>query len=524
MGDLDVAVPPSRTYRCRMMRFTLPLWVALALTAGCGSTVPLASQGTATLSADAGVAAADGLGAAPMSSSDGIAGDAGGTIDPGTSASGSLGTTPGIGSGSGSSKGSAEGSPGVASGSGGSTAAGAAAAADLTPIRVGIFYLDGGNQALSSGVGDTPVNFGDGRLEARAVVEDINKNGGVGGRKIEAFYRAVQAANANGAGLEAACRALIEDHKVSVIASMFNVRSQLVACAHKGGVVLLDVALGAGDDDLYREFSDTLFTPTQLNLDSEQRLVITEAMQTGRLKKGDKVGVLIQQDDESFQRVYDGTMKPLLTKPGIPVQSSSIATWTSSSDYSAAVLRFKSDGVTHVMFSVGNGGLPPVFFMQAAENQAYRPNYLMGDSTNTWFVGDSAPRSQVQNITGAGTYPIANVGVGQYPTTPREKKCLDVITAAGQRVSDRHSSLTATFYCEMLYGFAAIGATIKGPVTKASFRQAYYAMGTSYPAITTFRSNLGNGRNDNPATYRLLGWKSACSCISYLSPERPLPF
>ena len=503
--------------------------VALTLTTACGSTVPMAAGGGDTVATGGqGLAPADGLGA-PAPGGAGLPAEA--PAEVGAPDSGAVGGGP-TGDGSTTAGGDgaavAPGPAGSSSGAGaastsGTAPAGRAGAPDRTPVRVGIFYLDGGNQALSAGFGDTPVNFGDGRLEARAVVEDINRNGGVGGRRIEAFYQPVKATNANGAGLEAACRGLIEDHRVSVIASMFNVRSQLVACADKGGAILLDVALGAGDAALYREFADTLFTPTQLNLDSEQRLVITEAVQNGRLKKGDKVGVLVQQDDETFQRVYDSTMKPVLSELGVSVQSSSIATAMSSGDYSAAVLRFKSDGVSHVMFSVGNGGIPPVFFMQAAENQDYRPKYLMGDSTNTWFVGDSAPRAQVQSITGAGTYPIANVDTSQYPTTPREKKCLDVISAAGQRVADRHSSLTATFYCEMLYGFAAIGATVQGPLTKASFRQAYYAMGTSYPAITTFRSNLGNGRNDNPATYRLLGWKAACSCISYLSPERAVP-
>ena len=502
-----------------MRRTLLPVCAALALATACGTTVPVAQQpaGGGVAQPGLGAPAADGLtapGAVPDGTvaapgSDGL--PAGAPVGTG-GAAGATGTTRPVGT-----------APGGTTGTtGGTTAAGGPV--DRTPVRVGIFYLDGGNQALSAGFGDTPVNFGDGRLEARAVVEDINRNGGVGGRKIEPFYRAVQAANANGAGLEAACRALIEDNKVQVIASMFNVRSQLVACAQKGGAILLDVALGAGDDDLYREFPDTLYTPTQLNLDSEQRLVITEAVQTKRLTREHKVGVVIQQDDETFQRVYDGTMKPLLSRYGIPVQSSTIANHLATNDISAAVLRFKTDGVTHVMFSAGNGGIPPLFFMQNADQQEYTPKYLMGDSTNTWFVGDSAPRSQVQNITGAGTYPVANVDASQYPTTPREKRCLDVITAAGQRTSDRHTSLTATFYCEMLYGFAAIGARVQGPLTKAAFRSAYYAMGTEYPAITTFRSNLGNGRNDNPAAYRLLGWKPACSCISYLSPERPLPF
>lgn len=497
--------------------------LALVLTTACGSTVQQVGTtgGTDALAVEGG--SADGLTVA--AGDDGLAlpadpaatGTTGGTAaSGGTTTSSSSGGTAGP-------AGSPAAAPGTAAAGTASSAAPAAGGPrDTTPVRVGIFYLEGGNQAISAGFGNTPVSFGDGRLEARAVVEDINKKGGVGGRKIEPFFAGVQAQNANGPGLEAACRRLIEDDKVSVIVSMFNVRSQLVECAKKGGAILLDVALGAGDDDLYQAYPDTLFTPTQLNLDSEQRLVISNAHKSGQLN-GAKVGVVIQQDDETFQRVYDGTMKPLLQQLRVPVQSSTIATATSTNDISAAVLRFKTDGVTHVMFSVGNGGIPPLFFMQGAQQQAFFPKYLMGDSTNTWFVGDTAPREQVRNITGAGTYPIANVNASQYPTTPAEKRCLDVISAAGQRVNDRHTSLTATFYCEMLYGFAAIGGTVTGKLDKASFRAAYSRMGTSYPAITTFRSNLGNGRNDNPATYRLLGWKDGCSCISYLSGEQPIP-
>lgn len=48
--------------------------------------------------------------------------------------------------------------------------------------------------------------------------------------------------------------------------------------------------------------------------------------------------------------------------------------------------------MTVVQFSAGNGGIPELLFMQAAEQQQYRPKYIMGDSTDTWFVGKQAPQ------------------------------------------------------------------------------------------------------------------------------------
>jgi hypothetical protein len=393
---------------------------------------------------------------------------------------------------------------------------------DQSPLQIGVLYVNGGNTAIASAFADTPVSFGDGRLEAQAVVDDINANGGVRGRMLEAHYAPVEAANANGPGLQAACESLVHDHDVFAIMSIFNVRSLLAACAAKYEKILFSSALGGGDDDLYAEFRDWVFTPTQLSLDREQRTVLHVGRESGRITAGSKVGVVIQDDDPQYNRVYEGTIAPILDGWDVDHFPAHIASAGSTGDISGAVLRFKAEGVTSVLFSAGNGGIPVVFFMQTAEQQAYHPRYELGDSSNTWFVGSQAPIAQRRNIHGAGTYPIANVHASQYPTTPREQHCLDVISDAGEPVDDRHTSLTATFYCEIIYGFAAVGNRVTGPMTPASWRTAYYGFGTDYPAITTFASDLSTGRNDNPALYRVLGFLEDCACITYLSDRRPL--
>jgi ABC-type branched-subunit amino acid transport system substrate-binding protein len=390
---------------------------------------------------------------------------------------------------------------------------------DRTPIKVGAFYLNGGNAALGSGFAATPVNFGDGQLEARAIVADINAHGGVGGRPIELYLQKVEATDASKPqAFDAACAALAEDHHVFVILSMFNLRSPLAACAAKHKTLLLDAALGAGDDVVYRTYGDWAFTPAEMSLDTEQKLVLQNAAATGVVSPKTKVGVVVQNDDEIFLRVLKNTIEPTLKSLGVPYESMVIASATDTSGMANAILKFKTNNVGVVEFSAGNGGIPEVLFMQAADQQQFHPKYIMGDSTDTWFVGDSAPATQAQQITGVGSYPIANVNANQIPPSAAEKHCLNVITKAGEPVADRHSSLTATFYCEMFYGFAAAGAQVQGRMTSDAWRTAYRSLGPRYPAVTSFAVDVNLNPNAGARGYRSLAWNTQCRCVAYSSP------
>lgn len=399
----------------------------------------------------------------------------------------------------------------------------ASTVADKTPIKIGAFYIKGGNELLATALKGTPVNFGDGQLEAKAVVEDINKHGGVGGRPIELH---MQGFNANDSGnpeaFQAACVALIDDKKVFAIMSIFNIRSDMAECAAKRKTFLLSVALGAGDDFLYKQYADWVFSPAAMSLNTEQKLVIANAAATGVISKTKKVGVLLESDDEQFVRVFKTAIEPALKALKIPYESFTLAAANDTAGISNAVLKFASSGVDVVQFSLGAGGVPELLFMQTANTQGYQPKYIMGDSTNTWFVGNSAPRAQVRNITGVGSYPMANVNASQVPSTPGEKKCLEVISAAGEDVKDRQSSLTATFYCEMFYGFAAAGSRVAGKMTADGWRNAYRTMGPAYPSMITFAADVTRTPNAPAVGYRPLGWSDGCSCITYTGPLQRL--
>jgi hypothetical protein len=503
-------------FRTRRTRAVAGLLLLLGL-AGCGTTVPLADQraaGNASGLAGDGMSVDAGGAAAGAAAGTGGAGAVAGS--PGSGASGSTGAaTTGTSGTSGTS---------VAAGTTGTAAGGVTSGpVDATPVRVAVFYLNGGNQVLSAAFPGSSVSFGDGKREATAVINDVNARGGAGGRKIAPRFVPVEATDANNTGLQKACQGAVQDYQPVAIFAMFNLAEGLSSCARKNGVLIIDVALGAGDDKLYADARDIAFSPSQMSRNAEQELVLGLARQADRLPTGKPVGLLVQGDDPSYERVAKTTIEPLLTSYGVPFITQSISTGADTNGINAAILKFASSDVDTVVFSLGNGGIPEVLFMQSAEQQQYRPAYLMGDSTNTSFVGNQAPPEQIKRISGAGTYPLANVAANQYPSSPGEKRCLALLNKEIGGYTDRGSSLTGTLYCEIVESFAYVAGKVPGKLTQSAWAQAYHALGSGYTPVTTFATRFLPGRQDGASGYRTFGYGASCSCITYTSPVRATP-
>jgi hypothetical protein len=485
----------------------LPLVAAI----GCGSTVQTGANGQDAVGTD-------GLGVASGSTT-GTGSSAGGdsslSLPGGSSASAS-----GAGSGStlpGSS--GAAGSAGASSTPASSGGAPAAVPGSHAPIRVGFEVIQGGNQLVTQGLG-TPVNFGDGKAEVTGIVHAVNKDGGVNGHPILPFFGNWNAATQEN-GRESDCTKLTEDDKVSFIITVVNMSEGYAACAARHNVPLINASFGAGDDDMYRQFAQYLYTPSLLSLNKEEQIVLTTGHASGRVVSSKHVGVIVDNTppgDPQYQRVLQTTVEPTLKSWNVPYETFSV---TTQGDVNNAVLRFRADGVKTVVF-VAPSGIIEILFMQAAEQQEYRPDYVLGDSTDPWFIGEAAPTAQVQHVSGAGSLPVSNVPDKQYPTTAREKECFREIATQGEDNKNRHASLTATVYCEGVDEFVAIASHVTGALTPASFYAAYPTVGSSYDPVTTFKINFNNGRHTGAAEYRTLGYTTKCHCIDYTGALRPV--
>jgi hypothetical protein len=484
------------------------LLACAALTAACGTTAHFNSSATSAGGGGDGLSL--GTTVVPNSANASISGTVPGTITATPGAQGATSTTLGI----------APTLAGTTPATSGPTGTPIAAGAD---IPIAFFYVNGGNQVLSSVFPGTSVAFGNGKAEAQALINDVNGHGGINGRHLRPYFVPIQATNATDTALQQACLGAVQDDHPFAILSIFNVSGGLAACATQTHTLFLDVALGAGDDEIYNTAPNYLFTPTQISRDAEQRLILGLAHAEGRITPSTRVGILSEADDPMYGRVVTRTIEPLLSSWGVPYIAESLSQGADTSGMSSAVLRFKTANVSSVVFSLGSGGIPEVLFMDAADLQAFFPAYLMGDSTDTSFVGGSALSTEAKRIWGAGTMPLANVATGRYPTTPGEQACISLMNASfspGYR--DRGTSLTATLYCDLVDVFVAVGRSVQGPLDAASWVAAYRGFGTRYTAVTTFATDFSAAANYGASEYRELSWLPACSCVTYTSPVRPI--
>jgi ABC-type branched-subunit amino acid transport system substrate-binding protein len=495
-----------------MLRFRTPQLCGLLLAtllAGCGTTVPAAQRTGSTSTLDGslgGAPAADGTGGSGGTSTTGT----GSALTGGTgAAAGPAGTTGSTGLG-------------TAGTTGGTSSGTVGAVKDSAPLKVGVFYLNGGNQLISAAFPGSSVSFGDGKKEAQAVIDDINAHGGAGGHKLVPTWIAVQATD-NDANRQAACLGAVQDAHPVALFAIFNLSAGLARCVQQSNTLMIDVALGAGDEYLYKQAKNLAFSPSQLTRDAEQKLVLGLAHQQGRLPAGKTVGIVAQGDDPMYPRVVHDTIEPLLRSWGVPYDEEILSSGSDTSGMNSAILKFQTSHVDTVVFSLGSGGIPEVLFMQGAEQQQFRPAYLMGDSTDTNFVGSQAPANQIKRISGAGTYPLANVRADQYPSSPAEKRCLALLNNAIGGYTNRYSSLTGTLYCEIVDSFAFVASHVQGPVTPAAWSQAFHSLGSAYTPVTSFTTRFLPGRPDGASSYRAIGYGASCGCLTYTSPTRPIP-
>ena len=501
--------------------------VLCLLLAACASTVQVGLQAPGGVPASE-VAAADGL-SAPAPGQPAAGGGVPATTAPGVPATttqpaaapGGTGTAPAPAAASGPPAGGADAPPAAgAGGRGAGTPARAEGPRDTTPIRLGFIVLKNGD-AFVAGMG-TEVSFGNGRRHVEAVVDDLNERGGVDGRKVEPFYAEYDAAAVDTeANYVAACTKLAEDDKVVAILTPINVLDSVVACAAKYRTPLLNASFDPGDDHAYAKFGDYFFSPSLLSLDNGVRLMLQTLRRRGELGADTKVGIMYRTKSPHYKRVVDRVYVPLLESWGIPYELAGIRDY--SQDVNAAQLRFATSDVNLVMFMAPNG-INQLLFMQSAEQQGYRPRYFTTDTDSTRFVSANVPRAQARNIAGVGTLPLSNVPADQYPPSPQEAACLELIRErSGENTANRVSSLTATLYCELVYAFAAVAERVSGPLTVDAWRAAYATVGTSYRPISTFGIDFGNGRHDNATLYRPYAWDDGCGCLTYTGKARPVP-
>jgi hypothetical protein len=479
--------------------------------AGCGSTVQ-----------NRGVAGEAGLSGSPSDAhaavGDTAVADEFGSVAPQTSAGSSSARRDGRAGGPSAATGSAAGK--AASG-------GAVRGVTSTEIRIGYGTQKDADQA-AVGFGLQAV-FGDQEGQARAVVDDINKHGGVLGRKLVLVVHDDKTANDNASADTTATRQCADWTQDRPVFAGINIvgsrnRPSAFACMANARTPLLISDLTSHTVADLTKFAPYLYAPGVAAMERYVPAWIDRLNARGYFTSWNtvtggpgaapvKLGVPYVDSDTG--RLYFETVKKALARIGRKADES--FAFSEGTDALAQIpstmLRFKSNNVTHVLLPES-----AYLFTPVAERQAYRPRYALTtlDGLSSLTITTS-PAEQLRGALGVGWFPTSDVDAAHDPgdVSPNETRCKNVMAAAGFGTTDRLTLTTQLIVCELFYVLAD-GLRRVGSVTASALQDGIASLGTGFQPVFTFFERYGPGRYDGAGAARDLGYDNGCACFVYL--------
>ena len=479
----------------------------LALTTACGSTVQSSTALTGTAPQ---AAVGDGLGAAPPVAEVGAAPDSPGAVSSAAqpaqerTASGPAAAAPVAGSVS------------VAPASEMTTTL---PGVTRTTITVGVIAADpAADETLenagfgAAAVGNEPANW-------QAAADEVNARGGIGGRQVKLLFHLVNLTDPPSVQGQAACARFTEDNTVAVVLSGYFYEPAHSCLSQQGVPALLGTNYGV-DRTAAQQTSTVIAWATPL-LDRLASTLVDGYARLDRLKPETSVGLFVV-DSPPYRRSA-AQLQAALTRRGLKVVTRTVRDSNNgdyggaSGDASAAVLQFRSAGVTEVLF-LSRNAFEPTLLMQAASSQGYEPTYLLSTQQYPAALIGLAPASQLDGALALGWAPAVDLTTG-YDERPEARRCLDALEKRGRSFSSGTQALAALLACDgldLLDRAADRPGALSG---RPALLGAVLAAGEGFPSAVTYPTAFPDGRRDGVAAYRPMAYSGDCRCFRYTGPN-----
>ena len=514
-----------------------------ALASGCGTTVKQAASEGAVPGADG--LTAPGTTSGSGSLSGGTAGATGGTTAAGMT--GALGGTTTTGTSGGSAAVPGATPTGIRGGTG---PAATTQGLGVTPtkIYIGVTYSTGNDEA-NRALGNN-LTTGDQQADAQAVINDINEHGGVAGRKLVPVWYDYQQTDARPYATidNEACAKFTQDNHVFAVAGD-GITDNFAACVTRAGAMMVASASGIiGPDKAYFERFPYVFNigyPTQDRMMAEEvRSLVRQDYfsgwnsATGTPAKANpaKLGI-ISFDTSSWNTPLDHVMLPMLRQAGHPVDPANVQRITypsdtnqvagSVADIQSAVLKFRQNGITHVIVLDGNGSMT-LHMLNNMRGQHYYPRLGVNSATGVEVLATQY-HEDAQSFNGAvglGWLPILDLppGDGDKYFTSHTKDCIRMVEKrTGQKFADVNAASVALGYCDQLYLLASGINRAVGVLNRDAVSTALEALGGSFPAAGTHGVYFSPTRHDGIEFGYDLKYDADCGCTKYVRGPFRIP-
>jgi hypothetical protein len=362
-----------------------------------------------------------------------------------------------------------------------------------------------------------------------ALVNAMNKAGGMAGRRIEPVYAEVDsAANDYSTMLQAVCERLTRDnHVAAVLAGLGAYSPTFEACLQGTTTPHLDSGFVTGDSRDLQTYP-LLISTGAFSVDRRVKAMAEVAIVDGWLTSANKLGVLLD-DCPRNHRAYD-SLTAILQSHGMAIADSGSLRCTtgfgSAGDAAAAmqnfVLSFRQTGVDRVLIISDFEAVGFLLFAQSAESQRYRPGYVLSSVSGAAALAANIPAEQLKNVHGAGW--LAAVDVTNPQMGPNTKRCFDLIASEGLQIRSTADMYSVTTACDVLFLYEAGLRATAGDANAARIVPAMLAAAQTYehPAMSG-PSALSATRHDGASAAQAFGYEPSCGCLRYRGSPLPIP-
>ncbi|MGH2784154.1 MAG: hypothetical protein ACRDJ1_02725 [Actinomycetota bacterium] len=414
------------------------------------------------------------------------------------------------------------------------TSAGGALGPGITKdtIYIGGVYLTNaaaGNSAVAGAAGTDPGDF---RKVYDTVIAQVNKEGGIAGRKIVPIYAEFDVTSSRTIDQQAqsACAKWTQDNKVFAI--LAGVQGGVIQeCNEKAHAVNIVAGAGSSLPDDYRRYPHYVEV-SGMNMVRMGSVTVSGLKAQNYFDPGAKLG-MITWADASYKKALEDGFIPALKKVGVSLaaQPAYVHVPQSFNDLggmnsgvNSAVLRFADIGITHVMILDGSAGICAgaclgYQFMNQAESQQYRPRYGFNEYNYAdTSVGTLYPANQLlRSVAVVWSDDQAADDVGWRPNAAREA-CYKLMRDNGVPMENDNQTNVVRAACEQLWFMRAVVAKMGNAVlNNDNFMAAVNTMGTSFQPLSTYLSRLSATQHDGASAVRNQAFFESCACYQYTS-------
>ena len=392
---------------------------------------------------------------------------------------------------------------------------GAAAATDVgvndKEIKVGFLLLDVGSIGRI-GITVPGVDPEQQREAFEAFIADVNKGGGIHGRKLVGAYEVFDVLSQD--DMRRACLAIRDQKPFAVVASGGFYGPAMLCLTEEGKTPLINQG-SQGTPSEYMRRSNGLLVTMYPEGDRVMLNWVAELDRLGKLK-GRKIGIVSQESTNPNDTVIGGSLIPALKRFGYTpthVTRLSADQSTAASQMPIEVQQMSRKGVNVVMLTTTT--LASSQFVQTADNQAYRPQYTLTDwgSMNNDTSNQSMPDSYNGAI-GITSYKTGEHRIG-IKEGAEERDCRRVYEkGTGRKLAnwgENENGLTLS-NCTTFRALVR-GAEEAGPsLTRASFSRGVQAIG-DFPMAMWGRGSFRPNKLDAADQVRTIEWRADCRCL-----------